>query len=316
VNAEIVGGKNVGGAVGTSFADLHDVTVSGSVEGTENVGGIVGLLDHYQRWDGQNLAGHIHDSRSSASVVGDSKVGTLVGYKNQNAEVVNSHSLDVRGDEYGNQDEVDIWEREVSKYPDILNNTAGDGSEVNPHILTNISELQAMQADLDAHFQLSGHINASETRSWNEVNGEYQGFSPVGDYQRPFKGELNGDGNVISGLYINQSLEVEERRRSQPTVGIFGYTSDATIENIQIRNASVSGYYDAGVLVGDSEDSKIRNVSVHGDVMSLLIDGRIQSNYVAGGLLGRMDGGSVRAIEAESQRDRWQFRRRHRWSFI
>ena len=39
-----------------------------------------------------------------------------------------------------------------SEYSDILNNTDGDGTSSNPHVVTTLDELQAVQGDLSAHY--------------------------------------------------------------------------------------------------------------------------------------------------------------------
>ena len=39
-----------------------------------------------------------------------------------------------------------------SEYSDILSNTVGDGTSSNPHVVTTLDELQAVQGDLSAHY--------------------------------------------------------------------------------------------------------------------------------------------------------------------
>ena len=39
-----------------------------------------------------------------------------------------------------------------SEYSGILNNTDGDGTSSNPHVVTTLDELQAVQGDLSAHY--------------------------------------------------------------------------------------------------------------------------------------------------------------------
>ena len=39
-----------------------------------------------------------------------------------------------------------------SYYSYILNNTDGDGTSSNPHVVTTLDELQAVQGDLSAHY--------------------------------------------------------------------------------------------------------------------------------------------------------------------
>ena len=55
-----------------------------------------------------------------------------------------------------------------SAYSDILNNTDGDGSSSNPHVVTKVDELQAINSSLSAHYVLGNDINASETETWKD----------------------------------------------------------------------------------------------------------------------------------------------------
>jgi hypothetical protein len=52
----------------------------------------------------------------------------------------------------------------------------GDGTESSPYEISNVSELQAMEDDLDANYKLVSDIDALNTAQLN--NG--QGFDPVG----------------------------------------------------------------------------------------------------------------------------------------
>ena len=54
-------------------------------------------------------------------------------------------------------------------YESILDDADGSGSEDDPYVLTDVVELQAMQAAPDAHYELGGTIDASITHEWNET---------------------------------------------------------------------------------------------------------------------------------------------------
>ena len=99
-----------------------------------------------------------------------------------------------------------------SEYSDILNNTDGDGTSSNPHVVTTLDELQAVQGDLSAHYVLGNNINASETETWNSGAG----FTPIGNGVE-FSGNFDGQGYTIDGLYIN--------RPNTNNVGLFGAAS-------------------------------------------------------------------------------------------
>ena len=66
-------------------------------------------------------------------------------------------------------------------------------------------------------------------------------WTPVGDSSTPFKGVFDGDGHKITGLKINTGSYI----------GLFGYVGEgATIKNVNLVGASVSGESRVGALIG------------------------------------------------------------------
>ena len=102
-------------------------------------------------------------------------------------------------------------------------NTTGD-----PCLITNCTELQNMNLDLNGHFALDSDIDCNVS-PYNTGAG----FNPIGcafnfcgtrSINTPFTGTFNGNNHKISNLFIN--------RASENNVGIFGYTSCANIINV------------------------------------------------------------------------------------
>ncbi len=69
---------------------------------------------------------------------------------------------------------------------------SGSGTQADPYIITTPAELQSMQDDLTAYYKLGNDIDLSSISSW----------TPIGLYDTPFTGSLNGDGYIISNLNI------------------------------------------------------------------------------------------------------------------
>jgi PGF-CTERM protein len=152
-----------------------------------------------------------------------------------------------------------------------------DATEI---IVEDIDDLQAVQNNLNANVILRNDIDASETENWN--NGK--GFDPIGDQQAPFTGTFDGRGYTIENLTIN--------RPNEQNVGLFGYAggyrADATIENVRLENAEITGGSQTGGLAGTLEEgpnsnSFVLNTSVTGDIKG--------SGSYAGGLVGFPTGG-------------------------
>jgi hypothetical protein len=141
-----------------------------------------------------------------------------------------------------------------SAYSDILNNTNGDGSSSNPHVVTTLDELQAVQGELSAEYILDNNIDASETDTWNSGAG----FTTIGNLSNSFSGSFNGQGYTIDGLYINRPDTIN--------VGLFGGVN-TTIKNIGVTNIDIQGDIYVGGLVGYTKGGAIiTNSYSSGDV--------------------------------------------------
>jgi hypothetical protein len=155
----------------------------------------------------------------------------------------------------------------------------GTGTETAPFIITNVTELQAMRDDLNAHYVLGNNIDASDTVSWNGG----QGFEPVGTDTDSFYGTFDGQGHTITDLYIN--------RPSTDFVALFGCIRDgAEVKNVNLINFNITGYSDVGTLVGYSGGSTISECSSGGTVRGVESGG---INSRVGGLVGRSSAASI-----------------------
>jgi len=124
----------------------------------------------------------------------------------------------------------------------------GTGAPGDPFIIRDVYDLQAMQGFLTSSFVLNNNLNASSTADWN--NGA--GFMPVGrDWSHLFTGMFDGANHTITGLVIN--------RPSTHDIGLFGFTSGATLQNVGLVGGSVTGNTSVGGLVGHSDASSISN---------------------------------------------------------
>ena len=155
---------------------------------------------------------------------------------------------------------------------------AGSGTESSPYIITTVEQLQEMQDDLAAWYELGNDINASGTVGWN--GGE--GFVPVGQYivDYSFTGSLDGKGFSINNLYIN--------RIDSSAQGLFALLSSATVKNVHLVNASVRCYTGGTLARGATNASIITNCSASGTLT--LRPG--SEDAKSGGLIGSVGNGS------------------------
>ena len=132
-------------------------------------------------------------------------------------------------------------------------------------------------------YMLANDIAASETKDWAK------GFQSIGTGNTPFAGRFDGAGHTITGLNVQPgnagALEDQDR-------GMFGYTKQAVIENVSLKDASVSGTKQVGGIVGTADDhSVIRNVSFSGTVH---VPGTGFSDGTSiGGIVGKLNFGST-----------------------
>lgn len=87
-------------------------------------------------------------------------------------------------------------------------------------------------------------------------------FPPIGNYYQPFRGEFDGMGHRISGYSVVDS--------DGDDIGIFGYTVDAYIHDIDIENVNINtekGFLTGG-LVGVLRNGYLSNCSVSSTVHS------------------------------------------------
>jgi filamentous hemagglutinin family protein len=156
----------------------------------------------------------------------------------------------------------------------------GDGGAT-AYQLTDIYGVQGMGSSgmLGNNYVLANDINASGTSGWNSGTGFRPialGASALG--AGAFSGTLDGQGHVISGLSINLPGE--------SSVGLFGAINGATISNLGLTDAHVTGGNATGGIVGDAK-GWIRNV---------YFDGEVNGNaggYGVGGIAGFLEGGTI-----------------------
>lgn len=137
----------------------------------------------------------------------------------------------------------------------------GSGTPADPYVIYNVNDLQAMENNLAAYYELANDIDASATVGWNGGLG----FEPVGDIiwllppaGHPFTGHLDGKGYAISSLFIN--------RPATNDIGLFGAAVGATIQNVEMVSLDVTGDDDVGGLAGSLGGCTISDCDISGVV--------------------------------------------------
>ncbi|HSQ42810.1 MAG TPA: GLUG motif-containing protein, partial [Fibrobacteraceae bacterium] len=145
----------------------------------------------------------------------------------------------------------------------------GSGTTNSPYQIASLENLYWLSQNQNAWadtFVQTADIDASPTASWDNDSG----FMPI----VLFTGAYDGQGYSISGLQIH--------RNSRDCVGLFGTTNDATIQNVVLTDASISGFFSVGSLIGFMKGGTLETSSATGTVSGL--------SGAAGGLTGYVNG--------------------------
>lgn len=140
----------------------------------------------------------------------------------------------------------------------------------------------------EASYEQISNINLSGT-SWKGI----------GTSATTFKGRYNGNGYSITNL--------------NASTGVFGYVTNGTIENLAVKNCTISGSSSVGAIVGTSATTTIKNCWTSGSVttngnngggiVSRCSDGTIENCYslcsvnaasTAGGIAGDLSGTKIK----------------------
>lgn len=154
----------------------------------------------------------------------------------------------------------------------------GDGTAGNPYQISTLNHLYWIAADItrwNKQYLQTANIDASATAGWfDNGTGGYFGWLPIGNATTKFTGRYNGGGYSISSLYSN--------RPSTAYVALFGYTSGATISNLQLLDVNITGLNNVGACIGMSNNTATSSCSSSG-----IVNGTAASQTTVGGLVGQ-----------------------------
>ena len=308
-------------AVAESEIEVTDCVASGSVKGSRSESGIIavvnGELSGKMKVAGNTVSAQLSlEAQHSASVVG---VFDVLPEDNEDfSKMFNSNTV---------TNGTPSFQREVMQYqnfdgieiaPETEITFKGEGTEASPYEIYNIAELDAIPDGSDAHFVLMNNIaitaedyGMSTDENGNTVYGAlHGGYSPIKD----FAGSFDGNGYVISGLYIesdadyvglfanikangqvkNIHLEILEETQG---FGFGGITGSAFVGGIAGYCEAVDGIFNCSVEGGVISGERAVGAIV-GELASSKLDGCVATSVVkasqsAGGLVGVVKGNSV-----------------------
>ncbi len=132
---------------------------------------------------------------------------------------------------------------------------SGSGTSASPYLIANAKNLawlawQCETKSLSGYFKQTANINLS---------GET--WLPIGDATYMFLGNYDGNNYVITNLTTTTTTKADGNYLYSYQ-GLFGYTNNATIDNVKILSGRVRGYNFVGGIVGQAKSTTIKNSQV------------------------------------------------------
>jgi len=155
---------------------------------------------------------------------------------------------------------------------DVACNSGGTGTEEEPFMICTAEDLFNIRNDLTLYYKQGKNIDLGTT-PYNEEGG----FTPIGDGTINFTGTLNGNGYKIKSLYI-----YTERNNY---TGLFGFASNANIENVILEDVNIAGSGLVGALVGATDGTTISNCRSSGNLTN--------NSERSGGLVGQTQNSTI-----------------------
>ncbi|MEM0493130.1 MAG: GLUG motif-containing protein [Candidatus Thermoplasmatota archaeon] len=159
----------------------------------------------------------------------------------------------------------------------------GSGTKDDPYVISKIEHLDSIRNNLSGYFVLVSDLDFNDDSCYLDPSKKVffstgEGWRPIGDsnYDNHFLGVFDGQGHVISNLFINRS--------SSDLVGLFGYAYGGIVKDIGLVNVNVSGDWCVGGLVG---------YMYMGNISGCYATGSVSGSEGVGGLVGEMYYGSV-----------------------
>ena len=123
---------------------------------------------------------------------------------------------------------------------------SGEGTAESPYLIPDLATLEAFREYVNAgsgageYFKLTADIDMSE-KYGADIGGSEVSWTPIGNDANQFKGNFDGSGHKISGLYINSTSDYQ---------GLFGYVGEGgTVQDLGV-DGTVSGSGCVGGVVG------------------------------------------------------------------
>ncbi|MCL2284082.1 MAG: hypothetical protein FWC26_12270, partial [Fibromonadales bacterium] len=283
---EVQGRDCVGGIMGDNVNALGKVInsyVVGNVSGTQETGGLMGstraenkVINSWFAGTSSNgemvekgsLENSFHISQSDTLEKICKSLNNFAIAQNKTEEVNIAYAESEERYYVSNHNDYYGWECNGSDYPTLSGSKAegninlteyfagGTGTFEEPYIVDSLEHLKNL-----ANLVELGHLfNNEYIKLMANIDLEKEEWKPIGVYNNQgsiyvngaFMGNFDGNGYVISGLFINSNDDGDK--------GLFGYTHNANISNLGLVDFNISGGDGfIGSIIGVNYDGSVTN---------------------------------------------------------
>jgi hypothetical protein len=150
----------------------------------------------------------------------------------------------------------------------VVPDWSGNGTQTNPYVITTTAQLDALANEVKSgqtysgtYFVLGNDI-AYSTAGLGDID---ENFTTIGGYfngsDKNFSGNFDGQNHTISGIRVSKSTS--NNANANKNLGLFGRISgNATIQNVILTDARITGYRYVGGLVGNKTSGTVQNCLV------------------------------------------------------
>jgi len=308
VAGSIIGRNSVGGLVANNSGSIINCyAVVDSVTGTANAGGLAGSNSGIIK--NSFSVGKVKATSGGGGLVGNN-TGTVA---NSYYDLVSGQSdtgkgegkttteMKSKGFAYGLRSVaaslfMNGWSDSTGKYPVLKKDTiatamnindylsSGTGANANTYYINTVYDLEVFSALVNNVSNFSGktimlgkNLALNDTTGWQnwQTTPPAYAWTPIGNSSNPFRGTFDGNGFVISGVYINSAGDYQ---------GLFG-SNYGTIKNLGVVKSNIKGNRYVGALAGYSNDA------INSSYADLAV---VSGSSDVGGLVGRNYFGTIR----------------------
>lgn len=226
-----------GGLAGEAYnSAITNCYATGGVNAVVNAGSLVGY-----NWN-TVVSNCFWNTETSAQLTSSSGTGLSI------AEMKTSTPFVAAGWNFAG-----IWAiNENNSYPYLQGNQQTPLPGPNPFFVSTIQDLNNVRNMLHGHYVLLNNLDFNNDNSYAHT-GDWEalktslttgpGYDPTGTVGDKFKGFFDGNGHIISNLYIN--------RPTTGNSGLFGYIGAAgEIRNLGVENANITGSATVAIVAG------------------------------------------------------------------